>query len=274
MNNSKTISILGCGWYGFSLATMIIDRGVIVKGSTTSADKLHKLAAANIKPYLISFSADNEIYDPLFFVCDVLWVCIPPKIRSDNGEDYLDKIKRIINAIKLNGVKQVVFISSTGVYGDSNAEVNELSNLLPDSASGKALLQAETLFKQQAEFQTTIIRFAGLIGPGRDPGRFLAGKNNIPNGNAPVNLIHLTDCIGISCAILDKEAFGHTYNACTPSHPAKIDFYTKAAIRLVLEVPEFIAEKKNWKIVSSVNVDRILGYKYVVNDLMAWLYSN
>jgi nucleoside-diphosphate-sugar epimerase len=271
MDNGKTISILGCGWYGFSLATTLIHRGYIVKGSTTSADKLQKLAAENIKPYLVSFSADNEIDDPLFFVCDVLWIGIPPKIRTDSGEDYLDKIKRIINAIKLNGIKQVVFISSTSVYGDSNAEVNELSDPLPDSASGKALLQAEMLLKQQAEFQTTIIRFAGLIGPDRDPGRFLAGKKEVPNGNAPVNIIHLTDCIDISCAILEKQAFGYTYNACTPSHPTRNDFYTKAAIRLGLEAPQLIEEKKNWKIVSSVNVDRILGYKYVVDDLMAWL---
>ena len=271
MDNGKTISILGCGWYGFSLATTLIHKGYTVKGSTTSADKLHKLAAANIKPYLVSFSADDENYDPLFFMCDVLWICIPPKIRSDNGEDYLDKINCIINAIKLNGIKQVVFISSTGVYGDSNAEVNELSEPLPDSASGKALLQAETLLTQQTEFQTTIIRFAGLIGPGQDPGRFLAGKKAVPNGNAPVNLIHLTDCIGISCAILDKHAFGYAYNACAPSHPTRNDFYTKAATRLGLEAPEFIAEKKNWKIVSSVNVEKILDYKYEVDDLMAWL---
>jgi nucleoside-diphosphate-sugar epimerase len=271
MDNGKTISILGCGWYGFSLATMLIHRGYTVKGSTTSADKLQKLAAANIKPYLVSFSADNETYDPLFFACDVLWIAIPPKIRSDNGEDYLDKIRRIIDAIKLNGIKQVIFISSTGVYGDSNAEVNELSDPLPDSASGKALLQAETLLRQQTEFKTTIIRFAGLIGPGRDPGRFLTGKKTVPNGNAPVNLIHLTDCTGISCAILDKQAFGYTYNACSPSHPARNDFYTKAATRLRLEVPEFIEEKKNWKVVSSVNVEKILDYEYEVDDLMAWL---
>jgi len=271
MDNGKTISILGCGWYGFSLATTLIDRGYIVKGSTTSADKLQKLAAATIKPYLVSFSADNETYDPLFFVCDVLWIGIPPKIRSDNGEDYLDKIRRLISAIKLNGIKQVVFISSTGVYGDSNAEVNELSDPLPDSASGKALLLAEMLLKQQAEFQTTIIRFAGLVGPGRDPGRFLAGKTAVPNGNAPVNLIHLTDCIGISCAILEKQAFGYTYNACSPSHPTRNDFYTKAATRLGLEAPQFVEEKKKWKIVSGNNTEKILGYKYVVDDLMAWL---
>jgi nucleoside-diphosphate-sugar epimerase len=183
----------------------------------------------------------------------------------------LNKMQRIINTIKSANIKQVVFISSTGVYGDINGEVNELNEPKPDNASGKALLEAENRLRQQTGFQTTIIRFAGLIGPGRDPGRFLAGKKDIPNGNAPVNLIHLIDCIGISCAIIEKEAFGYTYNACSPSHPNKADFYSRAAVNLGLEPPEFIMERKNWKIVSGIYADTILHYQYQVDDLMGWL---
>jgi len=59
-----------------------------------------------------------------------------------------------------------------------------------------ALYRSEQLFHENTNFQTTVIRLAGLIGPGRNPARFFAGKTNIPNGNAPVNLIHLDDCIG------------------------------------------------------------------------------
>lgn len=271
MPDKKTVSIMGCGWFGLSLATALIDKGLTVKGSSTSADKLPILAAANIEPYLVNFLAGDETYDPLFFECDILWICIPPKIQGGNGQEYLYKIQRIINAVKIHQIKQIMFISSTGVYGDVNATVNELSLPGPDTASGRTLVLAEELFKEQAVFQTTIIRFAGLIGPGRDPGRFLAGKKAIPNGNAPVNLIHLTDCIGICYAILAKEAFGYTYNACSPAHPTRDDFYTKAAIHSGLEVPEFIMEKMNWKIVESINVDTILHYKYMVDDLMGWL---
>jgi len=271
MPDKKTISILGCGWYGLSLATALVDSGLTVKGSTTSADKLQILAAADIEPYLVNVSTGKETYNPSFFRCDILWICIPPKIRDGNGEDYLDKIRCIINTVKTHQIKQVIFISSTGIYGDVNAAVNELTPPNSDTVSGKALLQAEKLLKEQTAFQTTIIRFAGLIGPGREPGRFLARRKAVPNGNAPVNLIHLTDCIGISSAILDKEAFGYTYNACSPSHPARAEFYTKAAICSGLEAPEFIMEKENWKIVESIYADTVLGYKYVVNDLIGWL---
>jgi nucleoside-diphosphate-sugar epimerase len=270
MPDKKTVSIVGCGWYGFSLAESLINSGIIVKGSTTSVDKLPLLEAANIKPYLVSFLDGNNLYDPEFFDCDILWICIPPRIRTDNGDNYLHNIGNLINVIKQHSVKQVVFISSTGVYGQVNDTVNELSPTVPDSLSGKALLAAEDLLRQQTSFKTAIIRFAGLIGPGRDPGRFLAGKKDVPNGMAPVNLIHLTDCIGISCALLEKEAFGYTYNACSPGHPTRSEFYALAAARSGLEAPEFIAKKNNWKIISSINVNRLLNYKYQV-DLMDWL---
>lgn len=266
-----TVSILGCGWYGLELAKSLVQKGIIVKGSTTSVDKLAVLAAAKITPYLIDLSPNCETYDSAFFECDMLWVCIPPKTRSGNGAAYLDKIKSVINAIESQAIKQVIFISSTAVYGDLNVEINELSKPEPDTQSGNILLQAEGLLRDQPDFTTTIIRFAGLIGPGRDPGRFFAGKTNVPNGNAPVNLIHLTDCIGISHAILVEEAFGHIYNACSPDHPTRSEFYTKATAHAGLDAPQFIVEKKTWKIVSAINIGDILNYKFKIDNLMIWL---
>jgi nucleoside-diphosphate-sugar epimerase len=259
-----TVSILGCGWYGLELAKALVNKWVKVKGSTTTADKLALLADSGIEPYLIDLSPTNEVTAPAFFECDVLWISIPPKARAGNGAEYLAKIERLITLIKTYQVKQVVLISSTGVYSDSNTEVTEQDAPRPDSESGRILIAAEDLLKQQTEFTTTIIRFGGLIGPGRDPGRFFAGKTDVPNGEAPVNLIHLTDCIGISNAILDKQAFGHTYNAVSPSHPTRANFYTQAAVASGLTPPHFIEEKENWKVVSSVNVGEVLGYEYQV----------
>ena len=236
------ISIAGCGWYGLNLAKELVKNDYTVKGSTTTADKLPLLEDAGISPYLIDFADSNIQSD--FFNCDILWICIPPKARSGNGEGYINSINTLIDAAKKHQIKQVILISSTSVYADNNSEVNELTQLIPDTESGKVMVHAEELLKQETSFTTTIIRFAGLFGPGRDPGRFFGGKKDIPNGNAPINLIHLTDCIGVSLAILDKQAFGQTYNACTPNHPTKAAFYTKADMRMGLEKQEFLDEKK------------------------------
>jgi len=259
------ISILGCGWYGKALAIELIKQGVKVKGSTTSVEKLDLLAAERILPYRIDLSADNKHISDEFFTCDILWVSVPPKARAGKGQEYIAQIKTLIDIIKTQLIKQVVLISSTGVYGDNNKTVNELEEPKPDSEAGKILLEAEKLLKKETAFTTTIIRFAGLIGPGRDPGRFFSGKTNIPNGDAPVNLIHLDDCIGISCAILSKQMFGYTYNASAPQHPSKAQFYTQAAEHSQLQQPQFANEKNNWKIIESLNVPALLQYTYKVS---------
>ncbi|WP_255487027.1 SDR family oxidoreductase [Mucilaginibacter sp. SP1R1] len=258
------VSILGCGWYGMALAKALISKGVPVNGSTTTPQKMETLIAEGFTPYLVNFLPGEEIYDDAFFNCAVLFIAIPPKSKSGEGADYIYKIQRIINATKQHHVKNVVFISSIGVYADVNTEVDELSDPQPNTEPGKILLQAEERFRAESSFKTTIIRFAGLIGPGRDPGRFFAGKKDILNGNAPVNLIHQDDCIGLSMAILSKSAFGYLFNGCSPQHPTRSDFYTKAATKSGLETPQFIPELKEWKTVKSINVEEILNYQFTI----------
>lgn len=263
----KVISILGCGWYGLALARALLSNGLCVKGSTTSPQKMEVLSQAGIQPYLVSFSAAGAVYDDDFFICDVLIVTIPAQARLGRGADFTSKIEQIIDCIKRHGVKNVVFISSTAVYADMNAEVDENTPPQPNTEAGRVLFAAENLFRTESLFKTTIIRFAGLIGPGRDPGRFFARKQQVPNGNAPVNLIHLDDCIGISKAIVDKNAFGYLFNGCLPHHPTRSAFYTNASLNAGLEPPQFIDELKEWKIVKSVNAEHILGYHFKVTRL-------
>jgi len=266
-----TISILGCGWFGLPLAKSLTGQNFKVKGSTTSAEKLATLEAAGITPFLIDLSASEATYNPDFFVCDVLIIAIPPKSRSREGAEYVPKLERVIKAINKYGVKKVILISSTGVYADLNHEVDESTPPQSYTPSSKILWEAEELFGRQNDFKTTIIRFGGLIGPGREPGRFFAGKKNIPNGQAPVNMLHLDDCIGITTGIINKDAFGYTFNACTPHHLPKSVFYTKAAAKAGLPVPEFIDELNEWKLINSIYVPPILGYTYKISDWDDWL---
>jgi hypothetical protein len=259
------ISILGCGWYGKALGIELVKIGIVIKGSTTSVEKLASLETEGIRPYLINLSPENKVIEDDFFTCDILWISIPPKARAGKGLEYIAQISELAGLINTYAIKQVVLISSTGVYGDNNTVVTEVDEPSPDSESGKILLEAESILRRETGFTTTIIRFAGLIGPGRDPGRFFAGKTDVPNGNAPVNLVHLKDCLGLSWAIIERLAFGHMFNAVAPQHPSRAEFYMQAAERSGLEKPHFISEKRTWKIIESVNVPKLLQYTYKVS---------
>lgn len=258
------VSILGCGWYGKALAKVLLAQGLSVKGSVTSVEKIDLLKELGITPFLVNFKSDNSRYDPGFFQCDALIISIPPKVRHGEANDYLSKIKGIIEAAIKYQVKRIIYISSTAVYGEVNGIVNEFDMPLPDTISGNVLLASEMLFRAESAFKTTIIRFAGLVGPGRHPGRFFAGKTDVPNGRAPVNLIHLTDCIDITCCVLDKEAFGYILNASSPDHPTKAEFYSDSATKAGLVVPGFKDELTGWKIINSVLLSELLGYKFRV----------
>ena len=61
------VSILGCGWYGKALARALLQKGMTVKGSATSAEKLEALAASGIIPFIAVFDAGSQDFDPEFF---------------------------------------------------------------------------------------------------------------------------------------------------------------------------------------------------------------
>lgn len=260
----KKISVLGCGWYGLALAKKLVESEYSVKGSTTTPEKLNNLKLQGVAPYLVNFQENEESADSGFFDCDILIISIPPKRSSAEQHTFLSKIDRIAKAAQNYKVRHIIFISSTSVYADTNAKINELTPTAPETDSGKAIVAAELLLQRNTSFDTTIIRFGGLIGPERNPGRFFAGKTNIPNGKAPVNLIHLEDCIGITLQIIEKSAFGYTYNACAEDHPERAAFYTAAAVKSGLEKPEFIDELLNWKLIESINVKDKLDYDFKI----------
>ncbi|MBE9600992.1 SDR family oxidoreductase [Pedobacter sp. MC2016-24] len=271
---NQKISILGCGWYGLELAKLLIEKKYLVKGSTTSPAKLHLLDQEGIAAHLLDLGVNEAQIDTDFFESDVLIISIPPKKSASEQHLFVDKIKQVIKAINCSTIQNVIFISSTAVYGDHNKSVNEDELVKPVTDSGKAIVTAEQLLKEQEGFQTTVLRFAGLIGPGRNPGRFFAGKTNIPNGAAPVNLIHLDDCISLTYQIIKQNAYGYTFNACSPDHLQKQDFYTQASLKAGLEKPVFINELKDWKIIDGSYTNKILNYNYLVASWGDWLKSD
>ena len=267
----EKISILGCGWYGFALAKVLIEAGYEVRGSTTQSDKLAELALAGIKPYLVSFDGEKDTYHQDFFDSDILLISIPPKRNLPQPGDYLSKIGRISEAIAQSSIQQVIFISSTGVYQDGNFVVDESIVPQPDSPAGKALLGAEECLKNHPRFTTTILRFGGLFGPNRNLAKHFAGKSDITNGEAPINLIHLDDCLQISLAIIQQQAFGYIYHGVSPFHPTRSAFYTQACTVKGLEEPNFLNELLNWKQINSINLSAKLNYQFKVANWEQWL---
>lgn len=256
---------MGCGWLGLPLAKLLVTKGWLLKGSTTTFEKLKLLQEAKIEPFLITAETGKEQYSPHFFDSDFLLINIPPG-RKKTLNFYLAKMQSLLPYIEASSIQKIIFISSTSVYADVCREVTEADE--PDKNS--ELLQAEMLFLSAKNLDTTIIRFGGLFGPGRNPGRFFRDKNSIPNGLSPVNLIHLKDCLGLIETVLNQPKTG-IYNAVSPSHPTKQEFYSKAITKMGLAAPEFLAEKTDWKIINAEKITIDFSYQFQYPDLLACL---
>jgi nucleoside-diphosphate-sugar epimerase len=272
MDNKAKISLLGCGWLGFPLALNLISRGFQVKGSTTSPDKLAILREAGIDPYLVqfdTFSNDLDLHD--FLDADLLIISIPPGRKSIDGlANYRKMAKAMIDQLTISKVSKLIFISSTSVYPDSNSTLTEFSAVDPETESGMVIKETEELLSG-LDMKVILLRLSGLIGPKRMPGRFFAGKTNVPNGLAPVNMIHQYDVISLINCLIESETAEGVYIGCSPSHPSKEEFYTLAARAEQLDPPTFISEKLRWKLMSSERTEKELNFSYKYPSLMDWL---
>lgn len=242
----NTISILGCGWLGLPLAVDLIENGYEVRGSTTSPERLDELRAKGVVPHLIDIrESELEIQD--FLKSDVLVIAITSKSLED--------IRRLIVQIEKSGIEKVLFISSTSVYPNTNGRVTEETPTLDTP-----LAAIEKMFLSNASFQTTVLRFGGLIGYNRQPGNFVSSAKRISNPEGYVNLIHRDDCIQIIRAIIQQNVWNEVFNACSDDHPKRREFYTREAAKLGKHNLQFDENASNeYKIVDSEKLKERLG---------------
>ncbi len=266
----KTIGVIGCGWLGLPLAKSFVEDGYTVLGTTTSEDKKSNLSTAKITPYVVTLTPKKIEGDITAFLekIEIIIINIPPRLRGSNTykESYIQKMRLLHTAIKKAGVKKVIFASSTSVYGNIDGDVTEDTIAVPVTESGKQMLASEHLFLNDKELETTVIRFAGLIGPDRHPVINLSKKTTVPNGNFPVNLIHLNDCINVIKTIIKQNYWDTIFNAAYPLHPSKKEYYTIQAQKLNIPTPCYTDNntQKGKKIISD-RLIRVNDFKFLTS---------
>jgi nucleoside-diphosphate-sugar epimerase len=110
--------------------------------------------------------------------------------------------------------------------------------LISSTGVPPVLASEEEWVKKSFQFWT-IIRFGGLLGGERHPGKHLSGRTGIKGKDWPVNLIHLDDCIGLTEAVLKRRVLRQTINGVCDEHSTKKEFYTRYAQNHGLALPEF-----------------------------------
>ena len=250
MADLNTISILGSGWLGLPLVHHFTAVGNKVKASTTSENRRAELAAVGAEPFVFSIDTlPGDIQD--FLRANILIINIPSK----NVAGFRD----LVCEIEKSEIKNVLFVSSTSVYQNINKTITESDQ---DVFSDSPLLEIEDLLQSLGNKRVTIVRFGGLIGYSRHPGRFFRPGRVVQNPDAPVNLIHRDDCIGIISQVVEQKAWGEVFNCCADTHPTKREFYSRA-VELAGGSPlEFgKPDSRSGKTISNQKVKRFLNYE-------------
>ena len=263
----RQISIIGCGWLGFPLANALIHEGYDAKGSTTSEDNLTILNEAGIRGYLIRLD-DGGLhgnYQEFLSGSDVVVINIPPGLRKNPSKNHVAEIVHLIEAIEAQNIPQVLYVSSTSVFKDEDHFPKINHDKVPNgtSNSAKQLIEIENRLRENQNFKTTIIRFGGLFDAQRHPAKYLSGKQNISNPEAPINLIHKDDCIAIILSIIKNNLWNCSFNAVYPEHPRKVEYYSSYCKAHDLALPEFnVSQKSMGKIVDGSNLEQLLNYSF------------
>jgi len=267
-----TVAVLGCGWLGLPLAQALLTQGHRVLGTTTSPSQLPVLQAAGIEPHLLQLGADFSNADEarltsILRAADILVLNVPPRSAVAGG--YPQLLRPVHRAVAAARLKAVLFVSTSGVYLDEPRIMREQDAISTRDAASDVLRTEGHFVPRYGQWKSTVVRLGGLIGPDRAPGRFLAGRHNLAQGDAPVNLLHLTDAVGVLRTIIEEEIWGHTLNVCASSHPSRREFYPTAAEYLGLQPPTFKPEYNSGKLIDNSLMRSLVPYEFKHNDVLA-----
>jgi len=239
-----SVLIVGCGYLGRRVASILVDRGEQVFGTTRTAEKGGELAALGVRP-IVADALDLATLGALPAVSRVVHcVGYDRKSAAAKRAVYVDGARHVLSRLPA-GPDRLVYVSSTSVYGQTGGEwIDESSPAEPRTEAGRICLDAEkvaTDWGREAGVGVVVLRCAGLYGPGRIVRRSLIERGEAIPGEPEkfLNLIHIDDAARAVVAALDAPAPGPLYLACDDRPVTRREYYQIAADCLNAPPPRF-----------------------------------
>lgn len=176
------ILVIGPGWLGKPAAEHLA-RTHVGKGRVLAVSRSERPAPDGC----IALQADvtRGAHDPALAAAlsapvQAIVVCVAPSTaRGDSYAVYPAAARGVASLAATYEAGAVVYVSSTGIYDrQDGSAVNEQTLIAPANDRVQALFDAElaVLATASARRSATVLRAAGLYGPGRDPAtRFASG---------------------------------------------------------------------------------------------------
>ena len=218
----------------------------------------------------------NEIKEVLGYSTHLL-ITAPP------GDKGCSIFKKYSDKILDSNIKSIIYISSTGVYGNHNGSwVGESSVLNAKSHFDKIRVKSEKQWKKLCEknnLNLNIVRISGIYGPQRII-KFDIKKLNVIIKDHYFSRIHILDAARLISKIIIENFNNETWNLADDS-PSSRELFLLEAIKIKniknferIPFEEYEANlsdraKKFWfnnKRVSNFKVKKYFGYRFIFPD--------
>jgi nucleoside-diphosphate-sugar epimerase len=169
----------------------------MVWATTRNASKAALLGSQGIQPLIADWTDKSTLED--LPAVDQILVAVSYD-RSSCHSRYDSQVGGLRNLLQsISPTANLCYISTTGVYHQTDGSwVDETSPTDPTRESGRAHLQAEEMLNQlRPDSAWTILRLAGIYGPGRIPraADVIAGRPITSAATGFLNLIHVDDAV-------------------------------------------------------------------------------
>jgi nucleoside-diphosphate-sugar epimerase len=243
-----TTLIIGCGYLGQRVGSLLSRRGERVVGSVRSLKRAVHNATMGIEPVIADVLQPHSL-GALPAAERVLYcVGFDRAAGASMWNVYVNGLQNVLKRLNRTGVvERFVQASSTSVYGQTGGEwVDEESPARPLFQSGKIVLEAEECVRawasdRGAPLSAIVIRYAGLYGPDRlvRLGLVKAGEPIPGDPDKLLNLIHIDDAAQVAVAALAALAAEPVYLACDDRPVTRREYYAHVATLVGAPAPRF-----------------------------------
>jgi nucleoside-diphosphate-sugar epimerase len=272
----KKVSIIGLGWLGEATGMLLQTQGYQVLGSSTRSEKVGLLREKGLDTVHFALDPDPKGIDyQRLFESEILVVTLPPRSRQGDGEAYLQQLASLRDLITVTEVKQVLFISSTGIYPNENKVVPYTEEEVSESTAGNAILyRAEVLMGTSSRYDLTVLRMGGLMGEDRIPGTYFSGREQVV-GHTRVNFIHQTDAARMVVWVINQGLWNQTFNGVAPEHPLRREVYQHNASALGIPLPASFQDATDEEVGRLISSEKMLstGFTFEYPDPLTFSYA-
>jgi len=235
----QSVFIVGCGDIGRRVAARLPESAI--KGLVSKEYSAEKLQALGIAPVNADLDKPEDLAG-LKVEGEWVFYFAPPPPEGEKDS----RMRHFLEAIWGQKPKKLVYISTSGVYGDcGGAWVTEDWPARPYAARAKRRWDAEQqlmAWSEAAGVPVVRLRVGGIYAPDRLPvERIKKGLTVICPEEAPwSNRIHADDLARVCIAAAEKGKAGEIYNA-ADGHPSSMtDYFYQVADHLGLPRPQCV----------------------------------